>query len=511
MNRLFTKLAVTACAVVIMTACGSHNENDYPYETQYLPVQLPGSKSWSIIDVRSGELVARDAFDTAPSAVVDGMFYVQRSDGTYDFHSIQDPTHAVNDKPYGSVTSFGSNGLAVASHRGGPLCVIDKQCHVVRELPKEVQQCSMFVGGMASYQNDRGLWGYINEKGDTVIAARYGTANPFSGGNYAIVIDPTQAGDTVVNMGIIDKSGKTTFNMSSTQYRPIQPAFVNGVLPVVKGDTIVCLDAHGNEVPDPNNNHQAVDSAGYQDYTRTAGGLFIVVKNNKMGLVDRNNKVLIKPEHDRLIDLTADRYIALNDTLAHLVDQNGNAVGKVQFTHVHGSLENPYATRGFIDVNLAVAAYMALFGPDYCCGARPGTTLMDMNGLLGSDAAQYLGQNGLMMRQGPFVIQYYFDSPVSTLSADSISASYNLDAQVQAVGISLNVNHCAPGVEKEVANKISGTLGMCGFVLDHDNIFISESGTAVSLGYQSGDVNLLYFMNKSYAQPIPPSNGQQAS
>lgn len=494
-------IAALCCLVALMVGC--KQKTDYPYEVEYLPVQLVGSEKWSILDVRSGELVVKDAYDITPSAVVGGMYYVMNDEGTFDYYNIADPKHPVNKVHYGSVTSFGNNGLAIASHRGGPLEVIDRKGETVATLPKEVAQCAMFCNGLAAYQNDQGQWGYINERGDTVIAARYAQAHEFRHGDRALVIDSHQDNDSAVMFTVIDKMGKELYVGSSAEYQLIQPYYVSGVLPVVKGDTIVCLDDHGKEVPNPNQNHSAVDSARYDDYIRTAADLFIVTKDKKMGLVDRDNKVLIKPQFDRLVDLTADRYIAINDTVCHLVDQAGKAVGNVKFSHVHGGIESTPAARGFIDTDLAVASMMMLFGPDYCCGAHPGTTLMDMNSLLDTDPTQYVGANFLNYQQGPFIIQYMFNNEVASVPAEGAAPTFNLDARVMGVLIALNLAHTGVDTEPTIVRKTQGVLGTRGFVLEGNGIFTSEAGPAISMGYDHGLLNLYYFMNRSYAQPLP--------
>ena len=68
--KTIKQIAVLCCMVALMVGC--KEKSDYPYETEYLPVQLVGSEKWSILDVRSGELVAKDAYDIMPSAVVSG-------------------------------------------------------------------------------------------------------------------------------------------------------------------------------------------------------------------------------------------------------------------------------------------------------------------------------------------------------------------------------------------------------------------------------------------------------
>ena len=496
-------LCIVHCALLLALVVGCKNESEYPYETQYLPVQLVGSEKWSILDVRSGELVVKDAYDVAPSAVVNEMYYVMNDEGTFDYYNVKDPKKPVNREHYGSVTSFGENGLAIASHRGGPLEVIDKQCEVVKTLPKEVAQCTMFNRGMAAYQNDQGLWGFINEQGDTAIAAQYAQVHEFLHNDRAIVVDNHQDNDSAVIFTIIDKTGKRLFEGSSAEYQLIQPFFVSGVLPVVKGDTIVCLNDQGKEVPNPNQDHAAVDSARYDDYTRTAAGLYLVLKNRKMGLVDRNNQVLIKPQFDRLVDLTADRYIAITDTVCHLVDQQGKAVGSVKFVHVNGGLSTAPAARGFIDTDLAVASMMMLFGPDQCCGAGPKSTLMDLNSLLESDPTPYVGLNHLNFQQGPFIIQYMFNNEIASVPSEGEAPTFNLDARVMGVLVALNLAHTGVDTEPTIVRKAQGVMGTRGFVLEGNGIFTSEAGPAISMGYDHGLFNLYYFMSRAYAQQLP--------
>lgn len=494
-------IAIVLMAVAGFTACDK--QSDYTYRAEYLPVQLVGSDKWSIMNLETGDIVARDAYEQAPSAVVAGMYYVMNDRGTYDFYNVADPKKPVNKQSYGSVTSFSDDELAVVSLRGEPLTVINTRCEVVKELPRNVAQCSMFNHGRAAYQTDDGLWGYINERGDTVISARYASANAFLHGDYAVVVEANQPSDSTAQFTVIDKKGNELFHASTQEYRIIQPFFVSGVLPVVKNDSIVCLDENGKEVPNPNDNHQAMDKAGYKDFSRTSAGLFMVVKDGKMGLVDRENKTLIPAKWDRLVDVSADRYIAVTDSVCQLLDRQGNAVGKEKFIHVHGSIEAVQAARGFIDTALAAASLLMLLGPDQCCGASPGTTLMDMNRLVGDDPNVYNGQNALVMPQGPFRVQYLFNNYIASAPSAEAMSSFNLDARVMAVNVGLNVAHCGLKTEQDIVDKVASALGTRGFVLEGNDIFTSEAGPAIAMGYDQGILSLFYFMNRSFAQPLP--------
>ena len=497
--KLFSRIAFAAVVALMMAAC-SGSETTYQYKTQYLPVQLVGSEKWSILDVNNGEVVAKDAFVNAPSPIVAGMFYVMNEDGSYDYYDVSAPTTPVAGH-FGSVTSFSDDGVAVCSRVGGSLCVIDRKGQVVKELPKEVSQCSMFSRGMAAFQNDNGSWGYINTSGDTIVPANYSSANMFLYNDYAMVIDENQPNDSTVSFTVINKNGKVMFTANSSEYQPVQPYFINGVLPVVKGDTLVCLNEEGKEVANPIDDSDKVEKAGYADFSRTPSGDYIVIKDKKTGMVDKNNQPLIPIEHDNLIDINGERLIAVDGDTYHIIDRNGKAVGNVKFSNAHVSEDNPFATRGFIDTDLAAVALMSLFEENSACGANANTTLMDMNGMLGTDARMYAGSNTLVMPQGPYIIQYVFDREVSSANADSTSASFNYDAKVDRVIISLNLNHCPANTEPAIVNKVESRLGTKGFVFARDGIFCSDYLTALTLGYDKGVMNLIYYMHFNESVP----------
>ena len=503
--KILSRIALAAVAAVLLTACGG-NETTYQYKTQYLPVQLVGSEKWSILDVNSGEVVAKDAFEEAPSPIVAGMFYVMNSDGSYDYYDVSAPTTPVAGH-FGSVTAFSDDGVAVCSSVGGPLRVIDRKGQVIKELPKEVAQCSMFARGMAAFQNDNGMWGYINASGDTIVPAVYNSANLFLYNDFAVVVGAQQEGDSVVNFSVIDKNGNVKFAASTGDYQLMQPYYINGVLPAVKGDSLVCLDGNGKEVPNPVDDKQAVEKAGYADFSRTPSGDYIVIKGKKTGMVDKNAKELVPIEYDNLIDINGERLIAVNEGVCHIIDRNGKAVGTAKFTNAHVAEDSPYATRGFIDPSLAAASLMMMFDETSCCGANAKTTLMDMNGMVGTDARLYAGSNMLILPQGPYIIQYVFDREVATMNADSTAASFNYDANVDRVIISSKLLHCPATTEDAIIKTVESHLGTKGFVFARDGIFCSDYLTALTLGYDKGIMNTTYYMH--FNESVPPTRNKR--
>ena len=503
--KILSRIALAAVAAVMLTACGG-NETAYQYKTQYLPVQLVGSEKWSILDVNSGEVIAQDAFEQAPSPIVAGMFYVMNSEGSYDYYNVSAPTTPVAGH-FGSVTAFSDDGVAVCSSVGGPLCVIDTKGQIVKELPKEVSQCSMFARGMAAFQNDNGNWGYINASGDTIVPAVYSSANLFLYNDYAVVVGQPQEGDSVISFSVIDKSGAVKYTTSVSEYQPVQPYYINGVLPAVKGDSLVCLDPNGKEVPNPIDDKATVEKGGYADLSRTPSGDYIVIKGKKTGMVDKDGNTLVPIEHDNLIDINGERLIAIDGDVCHIIDRHGNAVGSAKFSNVHMGEDTPFAARGFIDTRLAATALMMMFDETSCCRAMESTTLMDMNGMVSTDARLYAGSNTLVLPQGPYIIQYVFDRDIATMTADSLAASFNYDARVNRVIITSNLNHCPASTEVDVIKTIESNLGTKGFVFARDGIFCSDHLTALTMGYDKGFMNLTYYMH--FNESVPPTRNKR--
>ena len=94
-----------------------------------------------------------------------------------------------------------------------------------------------------------------------------------------------------------------------------------------------------------------------------------------------------------------------------------------------------------------------------------------------------------------------FDREVATANADSTSAEFNYDAQVKCVIVSLNVNHCPATTEPAIVNKVESRLGTKGFVLARDGIFCSDYLTALTLGFDKGIINLIYYMRFNESVP----------
>ncbi len=487
------KAALLVALAALTAACGNQDDGDYPYHTKYMPVVLEGSQKWSILDIESGEVVAKDAFKSAPSAIVSDMFYVIDDKGGVYYYNMSDLKHPVNKEPYASATEFSTDGLAVASRKGGNLEIIDKNCKQVDELGDSIVQCSMFNRGLAVVVNTEGKQGFIDEKGKVAIAMQYDQVAPFQYCDYTIVMN--QQDTAYVDFSFIDKSGKETFSSNSTMYQP-GPAFKGDVLKAQKRDTIVCLSPEGKEVPDP----AQVPDKILKDYdaAKRVGSNYIVIKDQLAGLVDANGQQLLPIKYADIRDISATRLLiaAKGAKYYTLTDASGRPVGKAKILHANGDPASSAAI-GKVDPGNVAARLLMPISDQGFAGVPKGATVSTFYRFLdASHPEQYAGNNVLVTQVGNVL----FDGPIASKATGGYA--FNLQTPVVAIATSADVSIYPNDTEQKVIDIMAQNMGKTGFVEQGNNVFVSATGTAVVIGYAQGSIQMIYYMDKAKAQPI---------
>lgn len=487
------KAALVLAVVAMAASCSNQDKEDYPYSTRYLPVVLQGSTRWSILDIETGEVVAKDAFKQAPSAIVDDMFYVPGDKGGIYYYSMSDPKHPVNKEPYASGTEFSTDGLAVASRKGGNLQVIDKTCKTVADLGDSIVQCSMFDRGLAVAGNAQGKQGFVDKQGKVAIPMQYDQVAPFQYCDHTVAMN--QQDTAYVDFSFIDRTGKETFSSNSTMYKP-GPVFKRDVLKVQKRDTLVCLNPEGKEVPDP---AQVPDKIlRSYDAAKAVGKSYIVIKDGLAGLVDHSGQQLLPLKYADLRDIASNRLLAAKkgDNYYRLVDDQGKPVGKAKIVHVNGT-PGTNAVIGKVDpANVAARLMMPIDERGYAGIAKGADVATFYQMLDGVHPEQYNGNNVLVTQMGNVV----FDGPIVSKVAGGYS--FNLKTPVQAVMATADVSIYPNDTEQQVVDIMAQNMGKAGFVETGGNVFASATGTAVAIGYAKGTIMVVYYMDKAKARPI---------
>lgn len=496
------KSAFAVALLLLMVGCeGSKSNEAYPLPMKYLPVQLEGAKKWSLLNLESGEVVAKDAYSTMPSAVVGDMYFVMNDEGTFDYYNVADPKTPVNKEHFGSATEFSAEGLALASLKGKPISIINEKCEVVKELSDSVAECSMFCRSLAVARFITGKYGYIDTKGNTVIAPKYDQANPFMYEDHAVAMTQRD-NDSIMDICFIDKKGTETFKTNSTMYHPLTPNFNKGVIPVVnmaKRDTVICLDAEGKDAANPFEVPEQIKKGGYDQHSATGKGCFVVTKGDKLGVADESGTLVLQVKYLDIIDVCADRFLVSEKKgVYYLTDSNGKPVGNAKIAHANGT-PSAIATRGFIDLGITGSNLMSMFNEQGFTPVAKGATVGSMlQAIDASHPEAYVGQDALVV--GSTLIS--FAGPIATKDASG-QINFNVATPVRLVGFDFPVMAYADGTEDDLVAFMAANMGKNGFVSVGRGVFESENGTAVALGYKDGVVRINYYMNKADAQPLP--------
>ncbi|MBO4722581.1 MAG: hypothetical protein J5629_06580 [Muribaculaceae bacterium] len=508
-------------ALVALCSCGSKDKGVYPFkeEAKYLIVRLQGSDKWSIINIENGDVVAKNTISGMPSAVHEDMFYVYDNEtARINYYNVNDCSKPVNSEPYCSATSF-NGGYAVACLPGEDLQVIDKNCQTVKKLPPSINSASMFLGDLAIVKDDMGLSGFIDTKGDTVISPHLGLANAFLFDDAALVSESQVADTTAVSsLVVIDKKGEKLFDFDSEKYLPINRYFINGTLKVMlaKDQKIVYLDKKGKETSDTLALPKKIRDANYRDVKHVGNDRYMVIKGDRMGLVDNNNDSLISIKYDGIVNLTPSRFIVAQDSVMMIVDEKGKQVGKAKFVDfIDSNNFEEAAGRGYVNPAKVAATMLQLFDKDAVFNVRKGATLMEINQAVGMNPDNYVGATDLTGPLPPVIITYHFDREIASLKAaapsagDSIastaqsSAQFNYNAVVRGVTLQFPVRECKPGTEEEILQLITQQMGKKGFGINDDGTFTSDDGCVVVMGYEKGVFQLNYYFNASEVKPLP--------
>ena len=280
-NKIFGILSVIFASLLLLPACGG-DKSDYVTDVAYLTVQLKGSSKWSIVKLETGEVIARDAFESQPSAVVDDMFYLTDSLGGITYYNVSDIKTPINKEKYGSVSYF-NEGRAIVSRPGTSLYIIDKSGAEQAQLSPSLDRATMFTRGRAVVHSDDGRFGFIGTAGDSVTGVKYSYAAQFLYDDAAIVSLSSSPADSLHNITAISLDGKELFSISSDDYRLVSPYFTEGVIPVakVRQDSIVFLDKSGKETDNPTAAPKAVKDANYKDGALTRGGYYLALKGDR--------------------------------------------------------------------------------------------------------------------------------------------------------------------------------------------------------------------------------------
>lgn len=303
MKRQCLNLMVLAL-ITLLSACDKSSS----YQVTHLPFKADEESRWGLIDFKGNPLI-EDEFDLPPSPVVEDRFYVQNSDGLYEFYTAEKKFKKIG-KEYVSVGIF-QDGLAPVVEKDQPISYIRPDGSVAFTLDRYndelIVRASTFQDGRAVFMTKSEKCGYINKTGKVVIEPKYDLASLFGNRNALVVTDK--------EWSLINLDGKELFKLKESE-RMLSLPWQGAIIYAEKqNDKYGLLDQKGEKILKASNK--------YNGLITTYNNSFIFKDSHyKFGLIDRKGNVLIRAKYDNLIP-TEDVLIYRADEKSGLVSYTG--------------------------------------------------------------------------------------------------------------------------------------------------------------------------------------------
>lgn len=302
MRKNFYFILVAIFAATFMTSCGADENgaieevlskktyakvistydhvNDFFSEGTCI---VKSNGKYGVIDMKGKEIIPcthERIYDCS-----DGMFLFYTKDENYNYwYGFLDKTGKVAIEPqYKDAEGF-SDGLALVKKDAKDSWVddhafINKKGEIVVDF-KTYTRMKSFSDGLAAVNidnDDKDVWGYINTKGEVVIAPTYDYTYPFSDGVAIVGKNDKEF--------LIDKKGEVAF-IPGKDMEFLEETFSEGLMPVAKGNSLKAkcgfINTKGEEVLPFEYDY----AEGFID------GEAYVIKDFKFLVIDKKGEVL---------------------------------------------------------------------------------------------------------------------------------------------------------------------------------------------------------------------------
>lgn len=516
-------------------------------DLEYLTVKYEGEKLWSIVD-KDGKDICRDEISGSPSLVINDILTVQNRDDEYEYYNIKDMKKPIAEGSYIQAGLFHGD-VTFAVKRNGRICIIDRNCKVVKELPDKIRSTYIFSEGLAVYKDNQGKYGFINEKGDIVINAKWDFAQAFSDG-VAVV---TKESDSDYIRYAIDTKGNELFKFKSGYVNV--GGFSDGLIIVsymaddeskfvmlnkkgerekeLKRDGMswllyadgICIfcnkdDLYGLMNPDG----EVIVNAKYEGMMYLMPDRYAVLKNDKAGVINKKGDTVLDFEYGfvSMNCMGKDKFVVKDGKQFYIVNEKGKALNMDAYEDVSMECGSLYFESDYLDVNAIVAHVFSNVTGVVKKGINQGITAAELAKKLNITNASAYGYSSTLNVSDSIIsditgaVSYMFTGNVTvpireTVTQSSFWGSYQVEktvgykfsdsATLFGVMESFNLGKYT-GHKKMIMDALKSELLKNGFKADAEDSdqadrFVSSTGYCI-IGYNEyqGKVSLDYYFEK---------------
>lgn len=284
---------------LLMAMCGC-SKSPASVDIDYVAVKMDGDR-WSLMD-KDGEIICQDEFSNCPTAVVEGMFFVEEGNG-YSLYKAGDKPEAVGSCQGLSDYGFFNDGLCLVTFPGERISIINTKGEKVATFGPinghEVEQCFCYINDdLILAKLDDGTYGYLNKKGEKAIDFKYNKAYPFNEGLAIVKKDDKTM--------VINTSGETVFKIQD-EIKIVSEVFVHGYIfgYYKSDDRWVVIDEEGTITKCP---------SSVEEITAFDGTYFIFKCEREYGLIAlKDMETVVRAKYKSLVLLEDGNYLAEKD------------------------------------------------------------------------------------------------------------------------------------------------------------------------------------------------------
>lgn len=533
MFSVMKKVSVMLCVVFMLASCSDHEQ------IKYVAAKLVDSDLWSIVNVENGEIIYEDEFKSEPSVIVCDRFCVKNESGNYDYYSLSDVRRPINTESFMLASAFCEDGVALVVKKGQPISIINKDCKEVATLSNDIRYANNFSNGFSIIHDDEGKAGVIDTKGNVIVVPKYDCIHDYSEDKVAIAY--IEVNDSVKQIFALNAKGEELFSFKSNEYKDYT-MFYNGYMLVQKdNEVLVALDKKGNKafslgkwngyLPSQlgfyddlivfkdgnsyglkNKENKIILRAKYDTLnplSPTLKGLYLASKQNKYGVIDADDNIVIPFDYDVLAYVNDNCMINGGNKTFSFMDIKQKEVGMHNFINI-SYFQGPTIKSNFFNAKKEAKKLIANYSAESAFNTR-GKHLRDYSQLLtGVYSSKYL-HTLYDYSDYQYTHAYKFDKALSSERyryvysiSFPVGPEYNYDANLMSVTTSYNLSDYG-NVEEELASELENQIKLLGFeaqgmkqdgktqLFEHP-----KTHNLMAVGYENGHIQIMYSYDEEY-------------
>ncbi len=324
MKNLLKWAVLAAITQVLSISCTSSKDDSFTH----LPFRQSENGLWGVLTA-DGKAIISDEYSSPPFAATEGIYIVKKENGLFEYYKA-DPKPVRIGSQYYKAAAF-KESMAPVMEDEEIISVINTKGDVVFKLEKvsgkRIISCSLFSDGLAVIQNEDGLKGYVDKKGNIAVTPQYSEAFSFSEGLAIVKSDEGERSKWLLinNKGeeiqkLDDEIKETTGSISGG---------LIGILKSVDDGAWGFVSKNNEELIKPSREFVSVTPPKFKTFTYFDG--------TKWGISDITGKRIIPAEFDNILNSGKGFFIVKKGDVWFVIDSENRESSNVEFTDHTGN------------------------------------------------------------------------------------------------------------------------------------------------------------------------------